>query len=145
MGYDLLCDLPGVSGLLATVGARNRFAQLDPSVEGTGPRSFVVRVDSDRLAAFASTAPRLTYRDDWPNVPLHEAGYTLYNSSSVFRQLISVKAQPNERKRLTPMEKFDSNAIEDRFVGNRISLLKASAYSERHGIKNQIRELLIST
>jgi len=40
--YGLLRALPGVSGLLATVVSANRIAQLDPSVEGTGPHGLTV-------------------------------------------------------------------------------------------------------
>src|ERR1700738_3226296 len=42
--YGLLRALPGVSGVLVTVAAQNRFAQLDPSIEGTGPHGLTVRV-----------------------------------------------------------------------------------------------------
>src|SRR6202035_1241937 len=56
-------------------------------------RDRTTRLDRTRLLAivslaFASTAPRLTYRDDWPNVPLHEAGWGLCNAVSDFRQEI---------------------------------------------------------
>jgi len=64
----LLRALPGVSGFLATVVARS-LAQLDPSVEGTGPHGLTVRDRAARLAApsrpshpaprFVTTAKRL--------------------------------------------------------------------------------------
>ena len=63
--YGLLRALPGVSGLLATVVSANRIAQLDPSVEGTGPHGLTVR--RSRHSSFdttASIASRATCRDD---------------------------------------------------------------------------------
>jgi hypothetical protein len=48
MALRLLRALPGVSGLIATVAAQNRIAQLDPSVEGTGPHGLTVRIGALR-------------------------------------------------------------------------------------------------
>jgi len=42
---DLLCALPGVSGLIATV-AHGIIRKLDTSVEVPGPHSFIVRMES---------------------------------------------------------------------------------------------------
>ena len=83
--YGLLRALTGVSGFLITVAAqisafrplgRNRkSAQLDPGVEGTGPRSLVVRAGcASSHAANASTATRLTCGDDWPKRPSSRGG-----------------------------------------------------------------------
>jgi hypothetical protein len=75
--YDLLRALPGVSGFLVTVAAQDRSAQLDPGVEGTGPRGLTVRIAPHVLQHHASIATHLTSGDEWPNVPHGEAGWLL--------------------------------------------------------------------
>src|ERR1700748_1589698 len=74
MVLRLLRDLPGVSGLLASVAYGIITRKLDPSVEGTGPHGLTVRACIDRLDPRASIASRLTSGDDRPNVPRVEGG-----------------------------------------------------------------------
>ena len=62
-----LRDLPGVPGLLASVAGRIvRPAGLTPASGGQDHTTSPSAPVCDRLAAVASIASRLTFRDDWP-------------------------------------------------------------------------------
>jgi hypothetical protein len=68
-GLRLIRDLLGVPGLIATV-AREIVHEVDPSVGGSGPHDFAVRVRHARLACHPRPShPRPTYRDDRPKRP----------------------------------------------------------------------------
>jgi hypothetical protein len=84
--YDLLCALPGVSGFLVTVAVQIVLHNLTPASRGQDHAAWSYAPLAIVSQANTSTAPRLTYRDDWPNVPLHEAGCGECNVISVFRK-----------------------------------------------------------
>ena len=79
MALRLLRALPGVSGVLVTVAAQIRIAQLDPSVEGTGPHGLTVRIAPHVLRPNASIATRLTSGDEWPSRPPCRGGLASLN------------------------------------------------------------------
>src|ERR1700761_2299088 len=76
MVLRLIRDLPGVRALIATVVERNTcFAQLDPSVGGSGPHDFAVRIGRARLALpLRPSHPASHVRDDWPKRPSRGGG-----------------------------------------------------------------------
>jgi hypothetical protein len=66
---------PRRPGLLAAVACNIIACRLDPSVGGSGPRNFAVRIRRIRLAPSASIAARLAVGDDWPSAPHVESGW----------------------------------------------------------------------
>jgi hypothetical protein len=76
MVLRLIRDLPGVRASLATVVSREAPAKLDPSVGGSGPHDFAVRVRAARLAApIRPPLPAANVRGDCAYAPLTAAGW----------------------------------------------------------------------
>ena len=70
---------PRCVGLSSHRRCTNRFAQLDPSVEGTGPHGLTVRIVPHVLRPNASIATRLTSGDEWPSRPPCRGGLASLN------------------------------------------------------------------
>src|SRR5690348_6144620 len=63
--YGLCRALPGVPGFVATVARTFVTSKLDPSVGGSGPRVFAVRIDAARPATpMRPSHPAPNVRDD---------------------------------------------------------------------------------
>src|SRR5260221_12507899 len=74
MVLRLIRGLLGVPGFLAAVACRFVTRKLDPSVGGSGPHDFALRVQRFVVARFASIASRLGSGDVRPKRPSCRAG-----------------------------------------------------------------------
>jgi len=79
MALRLTPRSPRCVGLSSHRRCANRFAQLDTSVEASGPRGLTVRIVPHVLRPNASIATRLTSGDEWPTRPPYRGGLASLN------------------------------------------------------------------